>query len=38
MVVVLTSGGVALQDVPQLAALTEEWALGAGVAVLDLMD
>lgn len=37
VVVVLTSGGVALQDVPQLAALTEEWALGAGVAVLDLM-
>lgn len=37
VVVVLTSGGIALQDVPQLAALTEEWALGAGVAVLDLM-
>lgn len=37
VVVVLTSGGVALQDVPQLAGLTEEWALGAGVAVLDLM-
>lgn len=37
VVVVLTSGGVALQDVPQLAALTEEWALGAGLAVLDLM-
>ncbi|WP_440708729.1 hypothetical protein [Herbiconiux sp. YIM B11900] len=38
VVVVLTSGGVALQDVPQLAALTNEWALGAGVAALDLMD
>lgn len=38
VVVVLTSGGVALQDVPQLASLTNEWALGAGVAVLDLMD
>lgn len=38
VVVVLTSGGVALQDVPQLAALTNEWALGAGVSVLDLMD
>lgn len=38
IVVVFTSGGVALQDVPQLASLTNEWALGAGVAVLDLMD
>ena len=38
IVVVLTSGGVALQDVPQLAALTNEWALGAGVAALELMD
>jgi len=38
VVVVLTSGGVALQDVPQLASLTNEWALGAGVAALDLMD
>jgi hypothetical protein len=37
VVVTLTSGGVALQDVPQLAALTNEWALGAGVAALDLM-
>lgn len=38
IVVVLTSGGVALQDVPQLSALTNEWALGAGVAALELMD
>lgn len=38
VVVVLTSGGVALQDVPKLAALTNEWALGAGVAMLELMD
>ncbi|MFB2556815.1 hypothetical protein [Herbiconiux liangxiaofengii] len=37
VVVVLTSGGVVLQDVPELASLTNEWALGAGVAVLDLM-
>ncbi|MFB2584524.1 hypothetical protein [Herbiconiux liukaitaii] len=35
VVVVLTSGGVVLQDVPQLAALTNEWAIGAGVAVLE---
>jgi hypothetical protein len=38
VVVVLTSGGVALQDVPQLASLTNDWALGGGVAVLELMD
>lgn len=38
IVVVLTSGGVALQDVPQLASATNEWALGAGVSVLGLMD
>lgn len=38
IVVVFTSGGVALQDVPQLASLTNEWALAGGVAVLDLMD
>jgi hypothetical protein len=38
VVVVLTSGGVALQDIPSLGALTNEWALGAGVAVLDLME
>ena len=38
VVVVLTSGGVALQDVPQLAPLTNEWALGAGVAILETMD
>jgi hypothetical protein len=38
VVVVLTSGGAALQDVPQLAALTNDWALGAGVAVLELME
>jgi hypothetical protein len=38
IVVVLTSGGVVLQDVPELASLTNEWALGAGVDVLELMD
>ncbi|MGA1835375.1 hypothetical protein VD659_00450 [Herbiconiux sp. 11R-BC] len=38
VVVVLTSGGVALQDVPQLASLTNKWALDAGVWVLELMD
>lgn len=38
VVVVFTSGGVALQDVPQLASLTNDWALGAGVAVLELVD
>jgi len=38
VVVVLTSGGVVLQDVPKLAALTNEWAMGAGVALLELMD
>ena len=38
VIVVLTSGGVALQDVPKLAALTNEWALGAGVAMLELVD
>ena len=38
IVVVLTSGGVVLQDVPQLASLTNEWALGAGVKILDLME
>ncbi|MBF4635744.1 hypothetical protein ITJ38_15125 [Agreia pratensis] len=37
VVVVFTSSGVALQDVPQLASLTNEWALGGGVAILDLM-
>jgi hypothetical protein len=37
IVVVLTSGGVALQDVEGLASLTNDWALGAGVAVLELM-
>lgn len=37
VVVVLTSGGVALQDVPQLASLTNEWAMNGGVALLDLM-
>lgn len=37
VVVVLTSGGAALQDVPELAALTNDWAVGAGVALLDLM-
>ncbi|MDQ1077339.1 MULTISPECIES: hypothetical protein [Microbacterium] len=36
-VVVITGGGVALQDVPELAALTEGWAVGAGLSVLDLM-
>jgi len=36
VVVVLTSGGAALQDVPQLASMTNEWALGAGVSVLEL--
>lgn len=38
VVVVLTAGGVALQDVEQLESLTNEWALRAGVAVLGLMD
>lgn len=38
IVVVFTSGGVALQDVPQLASLTNKWALGAGVSVLELME
>jgi len=38
VVVVLTSGGVALQDVPQLASLTNEWAMNGGVALLELMD
>lgn len=38
VVVVLTSGGLALQDVPQLAALTNDWALGAGVALLALVE
>lgn len=38
VVVVLTSGGVALQDVPELAALTNEWAIGAGVEVLALTE
>ena len=38
VVVTFTSGGVALQDVPQLAALTNRWAMGAGVALLDLME
>ena len=38
VVVILTSGGVVLQDVPQLASLTNEWALGAGLAVLELME
>jgi hypothetical protein len=38
VVVVLTSGGVALQDVPELAGLTNEWAIGAGVEVLALTD
>ncbi|KQP57642.1 hypothetical protein ASF51_07540 [Agreia sp. Leaf283] len=37
VVVVLTSGGVALQDVPQLASLTNEWAMNGGVALLDLV-
>lgn len=37
VVVVLTSGGVALQDVPQLASLTNEWAVNGGVALLDLV-
>ncbi len=37
VVVVLTAGGVALQDVPELAGLTNDWAVGAGVAVLELM-
>lgn len=37
VVVVLTSGGAALQDVPQLASMTNEWALGAGVAVIELV-
>jgi hypothetical protein len=36
-VVVLTSGGVVLQDIPQLASLTNEWAMGAGVTLLELM-
>jgi len=36
-VVVITGGGVALQDVPELAALTQGWAVGAGLSVLDLM-
>lgn len=36
--VAITSGGAMLQDVPQLASLTNEWALSAGVAVLELMD
>lgn len=36
-VVVIAGGGVALQDVPELAALTEGWAVGAGLSVLDLM-
>ncbi|MET0821597.1 MAG: hypothetical protein ABWY58_11580 [Aeromicrobium sp.] len=38
VVITFTSGGVALQDVPQLASLTNQWAMGAGVALLDLMD
>jgi len=38
VVVVFTSSGVGLQDVPQLSSLTNEWALAGGVAVLDLMD
>lgn len=36
-VVTIAGGGVAFQDVPELAALTEGWAVGAGLAVLDLM-
>ncbi|MEV8240992.1 hypothetical protein AB0O90_12195 [Microbacterium testaceum] len=36
-VVVITSGGVALQGVPELAALTQGWVVGAGLSVLDLM-
>ncbi|TKR22910.1 hypothetical protein FA014_13945 [Cellulomonas hominis] len=36
VVVVLTAGGVALQDVPELSALTHDWALGGGLAVLDV--
>jgi len=38
VIVVLTASGVALQDVPELAPLTNEWALGSGVAVLELME
>jgi hypothetical protein len=38
IVVVLTSGGVVLQDVPGLASLTNEWAMGAGVTLLDLVE
>lgn len=37
IVVVLTAGGVALQDVPELAAVTNDWAIGAGVDLLELM-
>lgn len=36
-VVVITGGGAMLQEVPELAALTEGWAVGAGLSVLDLM-
>jgi len=36
-VVVITGGGTFLQDVPELAPLTQEWAVGAGLSVLDLM-
>ena len=38
IVAILTSGGVVLQDVPGLASLTNEWAMGAGVKMLDLME
>jgi hypothetical protein len=38
VVVALTSSGTTLQDVPQLAPLTNRWALGRGVALLKLMD
>lgn len=38
VVVAITAGGVVLQDVPELAALTNDWALGAGVAMLELMN
>jgi hypothetical protein len=35
--VILTAGGVMLQDSPELAALTNDWAIGGGVRVWELM-
>ena len=35
-VVTIAAGGVLLNKVPELADLTQSWAIGAGLAVLDL--